>query len=50
MPDLGKGTESLKLLLSQTSKDMKQPLVPMLCLILGAHLTETEFLYPDQTW
>ena len=30
MPTLGKGTECVKLLLSQTSKDMHEPLVPML--------------------
>ena len=28
MPNLGKGTECIKLLLSQTSKDMHEPLVP----------------------
>jgi len=50
MPELGKGTECIKLLLSQTSKDMHQPIVPMLFPILGAHLCGTEFLYPDQSW
>ena len=29
MPDLGKGTEIIKLLLLQASKDMYEPLVPM---------------------
>ena len=29
MPELGRGTECLKLLLSQTSKDMNEPLVPI---------------------
>ena len=29
MPALGKGTESIKLLLSQASKDMQDPPVPM---------------------
>ena len=29
MPNLGKGTECIKLLLSQASKDMHEPLVPM---------------------
>ena len=38
MPNLGKGTESIRLLLSQTSKDMHEPLVPMLFPILGAHV------------
>jgi hypothetical protein len=30
MPKLGKGTECVQLLLSQVSKDMHEPLVPML--------------------
>ena len=30
MPTLGKGTECIKILLSQASKDMHEPLVPML--------------------
>ena len=50
MPNLGKGTECIKLLLSQASKDMHEPLVPMLFPILGAHLSGTEFQYPDLTW
>ena len=29
MPKLGKGTECIKLLLSQASKDKREPLVPM---------------------
>ena len=50
MPNLGKGTECIKILLSQTSKDMHEPLVPMLFLILGAHMSGSEFQYPDLTW
>ena len=38
MPNLGKGTECIKILLSQVSKDVQEPLVPMLFLILKAHL------------
>ena len=38
MPRLGKGTECIKILLSQVSKDVREPLVPMLFLILKAHL------------
>ena len=30
LPTLGKGTECIKILLSQASKDMHEPLVPML--------------------
>ena len=50
MPYLGKGTECIKLLLSQSSKDMREPLVPMLFPILGAHISDAKFQYPDLTW
>ena len=50
MPRLGKGTECIKILLSQVSKDVQEPLVPMLFPIFGAHLSGTEFQYPDLTW
>jgi type III secretion system FlhB-like substrate exporter len=39
MPALGKGTECIKILLSQASKDMHEPLVPMLFPVLGAHIS-----------
>ena len=50
MPKPSKGTEIVKLLLSQASKDMHEPLVPMLFPILGAHMSGSEFQYPDLTW
>ena len=50
MPNLGKGTECIKLLLSQASKDMHEPLIPMLFPSLGAHISDAEFQYPDLTW
>ena len=50
MPKLGKGTECVKLLLSQASKDMHEPLVPMLFPSLGAHFSGAEFQYPDRSW
>ena len=50
MPNLGKGTECIKLLLSQASKDMHEPLVPMLFPVLGAQVSDAEFQYPDLTW
>ena len=50
MPKLGKGTECVTLLLSQVSKDMHQPIVPMIFPILGAHVSGAEFMYPDQSW
>ena len=50
MPKLGKGTECIQILLSQASKDMHQPLIPMLFPVLGAHISGSEFQYPDLTW
>ena len=50
MPTLGKGTDCIKILLSQVSKDMREPLVPMLFPPLGAHVSGSEFLYPDLSW
>ena len=50
MPNLGKGTEFIRLMLSQASKDMYEPLVPMFFPILGAHISGTEFQYPDYSW
>ena len=50
MPALGKGTECIRILLSQTSKDMHEPLVPMLFPVLGAHISGSEFQYPDLSW
>ena len=50
MPNLGKGTECMKLLLSQASKVMHEPLVPMFFPVLGAHMSGTEFQYPDNSW
>ena len=50
MPTLGKGTECIKILLSQVSKDVREPLVPMLFPILGAHISGTTFQYPDLSW
>jgi hypothetical protein len=50
MPNLGKGTECIKILLSQASKGIQEPMVPMFFPILGAHISDTEFYYPDLTW
>ena len=50
MPTLGKGTECLQILLSQVSKSMHEPLIPMLLPPLGAHISGAEFQYPDLTW
>ena len=50
MPKPGKGTEIVKLLLTQASKDMYEPLVPMFFPIFGAHMSGAEFQYPDFSW
>ena len=50
MPNLGKGPECVKLLLSQASKDMYEPLVPMFFPVLDAHISGAEFQYPVLTW
>ena len=50
MPTLGKGTECLQILLSQVSKSMHAPLIPMLFPVLGAQVSNAEFQYPDLTW
>ena len=34
----------------QVSKDMHAPLIPMLFPILAAHVSGSEFQYPDLTW
>ena len=46
MPTLGKGTECIQILLSQASKDMHEPLVPMFFPVLGAHISCAEFHIP----
>ena len=39
MPRPGKGTEICKLILSQISKDMRDPLIPMVIPALASHLS-----------
>ena len=50
MPTLGKGTECFKLLLSQTSQDMNEPLLPMLSPVIGTKISQAEFQYPSGQW
>ena len=50
MPNLGKGTECFKLLLSQTSQDMHAPLLPMLPPVLGTKISQAEFQDPSGQW
>lgn len=50
MPKLGKDLAIVKLLLSQVSKDMQEPLAPLLLDSLASNISGTEFMYPDLTW
>ena len=50
MPKPGKGTEIVKLLLSQVSKGMQEPVLPMTIPALAAHVTGAEFKYPDNKY
>ena len=50
MPKPAKGTECIKLLLTQLSKGNHEPFVPMFFPILGAHISGEEFQYPDNSW
>ena len=45
MSTVGKGTECIKLLLSQASKDMYEPCVLMFFPVFGAHISGVEFQY-----
>ena len=50
MPSPSKGTEIVKLLLSQASKDMRETLVPMAIPALAAHLSDVKFMYSDNKY
>lgn len=50
MPNLGKGTECIKLIASQISPDMRESIIPMLFPALGAYMSGCEFQYADLTW
>ena len=43
MPQAGKDTLFVKFILSQASKDMQKPLIPMAFPALSAHLTYVKF-------
>ena len=51
MPRIGKGTEVIGLLLSKASKEMRQPLLPMIFPPLAAHLNSSvELMYSDNKY
>jgi hypothetical protein len=47
MPSPSRGTEICKLLLSQASKYMHEPLFSILFPVLWANISGAEFQYPD---
>jgi hypothetical protein len=50
MPNLGKGTECIKFLLTKVSESIQEPLVPMFFPVLGAHISVVEFQYLYYSW
>ncbi len=50
MPKLGKGTECIKLLVSQISPDMRESIIPMVFPSLGTFVTGVEFQYISNKW
>ena len=50
MPKPAKGTEIVKLLLSQVSLEMQEPLLPMTIPALAAHVSNVEFKYSDNKY
>lgn len=50
MPRPAKGTEIVKILASQASRDMREPLIPMSIPALAAHLSGVEFMYSDNKY
>ena len=50
MPNLVRGTKCMLFLLSKVSKDMHQPIVPILFSLLESHASGAKFMRPDQKW
>ena len=50
MPNLVRGTKCVLFLLSKVSKDMHQPIVPILFSLLESHASGAKFMRPNQKW
>ena len=50
MPRTGKGTQFVKFILSQASKDMRDPLIPMAIPAVAAHLKDGRVKYSDNKY
>ena len=47
---LGNMNKIVPFLLSQASKSMHEPIVPMIFPVLGVHASRAKFMYPDLIW
>ena len=45
-----KTAKIIDLVLKNVSSDMREPLVPLLFPLLGSRISDTKFLYPDNTY
>ncbi len=50
MPKPGRGTKIIKLITSQVSPEMREAVTPTLFDAAAAHISGSEFQYPDLTW
>ncbi len=50
MPNTGRGTHFIKFILSQASREMREPLVPMVIPALATHLHEVSLMYSDNKY
>ena len=50
MPNLLRGTKCVLFLLSKVSKDMHQPIVPILFSLMESHASGAKFMRSDQKW
>ena len=50
MPKVPKSAKIIDLLTKNVSKDMREPLVPLLFPLLGSRISDAKFLYPDNTY
>ena len=50
MPKPAKGTECIRLLLSQVTKGIQKPMIPMSFPSFGAHISGAKFQYLNNKW
>ena len=50
MPTVPKTAKIIDLLTKNVSKDMREPIVPLLFPLLGSRISDTKFLYPAMSY